>query len=377
VSIFAKAKIEQAFLKAGLYGFAASGKTVTSSLLLIGTILHCRKLCVPGSEKPAFFIDTEGGSDFMVPVFEHFGIGLYVTKTRAFADMIPACQEAAANGSGLIIDSVTHPWKEFMEAYKRRRKKSFISFEDWDYLKAEWGKFTTEFINSQVHAVLCGRAGFEYEDGVDEDTGKRTISKVGTKMKTEGEMAYEPSLLIELEVEQNINTRASWNTAIVRKDRWMILQSKRFEFVSREDDTLEEKLDRVWSAFSPHVVKLNLGGAHVSVDTSRHSDGGIPITGKPDYKRRAEEKEVVLEKVQNLFVKHGFSGQSKEGKQRVIELLKAHFGTDSWKQIEFHFPLEKCIEGWRALATELDGTDPLAEIPAPPEEDPTLAIPGA
>jgi hypothetical protein len=299
----------------------------------------------------------------MVPMFDHFGIELMSTKTRAFADMIPACKEAEESGSGLIIDSVTHPWREFMEAYKRRRKKSFISFEDWDYLKTEWGRFTTAFLNSSVHAVLCGRAGFEYEDGIDEDTGKRTITKVGTKMKTEGEMAYEPSLLIEMELEQDVASGRAWNTANVRKDRWMFLQNCRYQFECAPGESYDDKLARVWEAFKPHVSRLNLGAAHKSVDQSRNSDAAIPGSGKSEFKKRAEDKEVLLEKVQNLFVKHGFSGQSKEGKQRVIELLQKHFGTDSWKQVEYHYPLERIETCYRALATELDGTDPMAEIP--------------
>lgn len=367
-SLFQKARVDQAYLKAGIYGFAGSGKTVTGCLLLAGTILECRRRGLPGSDRPVFFIDTETGSDFMVPVFEELGIELQAAKTRAFADLIPACKEAAENGSGLIIDSVTHFWREFMEAYKRRRRKSFISFDDWDYLKTEWNKFTTEFLNCHVHAVLAGRAGFEYEDGVDEDTGKRTITKVGTKMKTEGEMAYEPSLLIEMEIEQDIHQGTSWNAATVRKDRWIYLQGRQFDFPSVPGEPVQDKVDRVWAAFSPHVLRLNLGGEHVGINTERSSVGSIPGSGKSDFKKRAEEKEVILEKVQNLFVKHGFSGQSKEGKQKVIELLTKHFNTDSWKQIEFHFNLEQCEAGWRSLATELDGTDPVADVPTGAQE---------
>jgi hypothetical protein len=333
---------------------------------MAGTIQECRRRGIPGHDKPVFFIDTETGSDFMVPLFEQLEIELMVAKTRAFADLLPAIKEAEANGCGIIIDSVTHFWREFMESYKRRRRKSFISFEDWDYLKEQWGYFTTAFSNSQLHAVLAGRAGFEYEDSIDEDTGKRQISKTGTKMKTEGEMAFEPSLLIEMEMMQDLQHGTWWNRANIRKDRWMFLHGRIFDFYSQPEEDVQDKVDRVWAAFSPHVMRLALGGVHVGVDSSRTSDRSIPGSGKSEFKKRAEEKEVVLEKVQNLFVKHGFSGQSKEGKQKVIELLQKHFGTDSWKQVEFHFSLEQCTDGWRKLATELDGTDPMAPVPENP-----------
>jgi hypothetical protein len=369
MSIFHRAAVEQAYLKAGFFGFAGSGKTVTACLTLAGTILHCRRLGHEQMKKPVFFIDTETGSDFMTPVFEELNIELYVAKTRAFADLVPAIEEAEKEGSAIIIDSVTHHWREFMDSYKRRHKKRFISFEDWDYLKEEWGKFTMAYSNSRVHAALCGRAGYEYEDLIDEDTGKRTIIKTGTKMKTEGEMAFEPSLLVEMTHEQDMTPGAAvptWNRAFVRKDRWMFLQGATLDFVSKPGEPVMDKVERVWAAFSPHVTRLNLGGEHRGVDTSRTSQSSIPPGGKSEYKRRAEEKEVLMEKIQNLFVTHGISGQSKDGKARIIELLKKHFDTDSWKAIEFHFNVDQVREGWRKLAAELDGTDPLAEVPVEP-----------
>src|SRR4051812_32554365 len=45
------------------------------------------------------------------------------------------------------------------------KKRSRLHFEDWGYLKSEWRKFTDRFVNSQLHIIVCGRAGFEYDYG--------------------------------------------------------------------------------------------------------------------------------------------------------------------------------------------------------------------
>ncbi len=370
-SLFHKAVVEQAYVKAGLYGFAASGKTVTACLATIGTVRECKRLKLDYADKPVFFVDTEGGSDFMVPLFEHFNIPLVVAKTRAFEDMQPALKEAYENGSAFILDSVTHPWLEFMQAYKRKKKRSFISFEDWAYLKERWGHFTTAFMNSPVHAFLLGRAGFEYEDTVDEETGKRGIAKTGTRMKTEGEMAFEPSLLIEMELEQDVLSGTSWNTATVRKDRWMDLQGKRFSFGNVANEGYDEKLEKVWAAFSPHIRRLNLGGAHFGVDTTRTSEDGIPASAKSAGRKHAEEKEILLEKIGVIFTEKGISGQSKEGKQQIVKDLQECFGTDSWKALEYHYGVDKLKNGYAMLHIKYRGSDPYAPIPDAPkaEED--------
>lgn len=353
MGIFKKAVIEQGFIKAGFYGLGGSGKTATACLTMIATILEARKRDMQYAAKPVFFIDTEGGSDFMVPLFAKFGIELFVAKTRAFTDLIPAHQEAEKEGSGIITDSVSHPWREFMDSYKRRKKRSFIAFEDWDYLKTEWGKFTTTYTNGSVHAILCGRGGYEYEDSVNDETGKREINKVGTKMKTEGEMAFEPSLLVEMVSEQDIHARTLARTAYVRKDRFMDIDGKEFSFPS-VDENYEQKLNRVWLAFKPHILKLNWGVKQGGVDTERTSDESIPASAKPEYKKRAEEKEIFLEKIQNLIQEH-VATKTNEGRKQMIDLLRENFGTDSWKQIEFNYSVEQVKDGYDKLHLKLNG----------------------
>src|SRR5262249_44004826 len=130
--LFKKAENSSSFLKLGMMGFAGSGKTYTATSIAIG--LHQ----LAGLQKPIFFLDTETGSDWVKPRIEAAGIELVSAKTRAFRHRLEAVQEAEANGSVLLVDSLTHFWVELTDAYMRAKKRSRLQFEDWALLKSEW-----------------------------------------------------------------------------------------------------------------------------------------------------------------------------------------------------------------------------------------------
>ena len=79
MSLLKEASAQMAYLKAGFYGIAGSGKTFTASLVAVGlsTLLK--------SDKPIAMADTETGSDFVRPrIFDPAGKKLFVSKTKAF-----------------------------------------------------------------------------------------------------------------------------------------------------------------------------------------------------------------------------------------------------------------------------------------------------
>ena len=55
------------------------------------------------------------------PRIETAGIELFTAKTRAFRDLLEAVPEAEANGSVLLVDSLTHFWVELTDAYMRAK----------------------------------------------------------------------------------------------------------------------------------------------------------------------------------------------------------------------------------------------------------------
>lgn len=341
MSLFKKAETTSAYLKAGIMGFAGSGKTYTATELAIGVVKTMKAKKLPGADKPVFFIDTETGSDWQQPRFDNAGIELQVMKSKSFADLAAAMKEAEENASVLIIDSITAFWTEFCETYQRvKKRKRGLEFQDWAYLKKEWrAKFTEPFVNSPLHIVLCGRAGFEYEHFTDE-AGKKQIEKSGVKMKAEGELGFEPSLLIFMEREQDLDRNKVIHVAHIYKDR------------RTDSKTLDGKTFKnpKFKDFTPHIEYLNLGGRQLGVDTSRSSASIIETEEARD--RTSLQRKIVIDEIQSLLVSH-FPGQSAAEKKSKVDLVRKHFNA-AWTEIETVMPLMDLRVGYDCLHRELE-----------------------
>lgn len=360
MSLFQPAESTSAYLKMGMLGFAGSGKTKTAGLTAIGLVKYMQKLGVDYAKKPVYFLDTEKGSDWLTPDFQGANIALATAKTRAFSDLLTAVPEAQHNGSVLIIDSISHFWKELCETYQTKKAEQFgrstyrLQFQDWGYLKSEWAKFTDMFVNSPLHIILAGRAGYEY-DYFEED-GKKELEKTGIKMKAEGEMGYEPDLLVHMERRQEIEGSSvvkTWRDASILKDRSTLLDGKTFKFESYLDSgehlPLETLVRQTWAAFSPHIKCLNLGGRQLGVDTSRTSDGLIKIDRK-DW--TAMQREIWNERVNNLLTLH-FT-QSSEDKKKKLTLIEDCFGA-TMTEIEKVMHPEDIAAGYELLHEKITG----------------------
>ncbi len=355
MSIFSDPTPANAYLKAGFLGFQGSGKTYTAVMLMIGLIEYLRKLGRPEAEKPVYFLDTETGFDYVKRHFDNHNIKTRVARTRAFADLKPAILEAEASGVGLIQDSASHYWTEFMESYMKKTNRKFIQFEDWRFLKKEWNNsFSTLYVNSKLHFIVCGRAGYEYDYHTDEESGKRELEKTGVKMKTESEFGYEPSLLVLME--RNVDTRTNdvHRAAHVIKERNSVIDGKTFQFAAPKDKDDGDTSVIVFNAFLPHIKLLNIGGEHIGVDASRNSESMIPgPEGKPEWQHRKEQIVIMLDEIGELVKKH-HGGMSEDAKKVRGDVLEKHFGTRSWKRIEtFDHDTIKKARG--SLWVELEG----------------------
>ena len=122
----------QGYLKAGFLGFGGGGKTYTAALLAIGT----RKFFQ--LDGPIAMFDSEGGSEYIAPLVQkETGQPIVGVKSRSLDDLIKVGREAEVGGvSVLIVDSMTHVWREVCAAYlkqvnegrKRRADRNRISF---------------------------------------------------------------------------------------------------------------------------------------------------------------------------------------------------------------------------------------------------------
>ena len=341
MTLFKKATNTQAYLKAGFMGFAGDGKTYTATELVIGLIELMRKRGLPQGDRPAMFLDTETGSDWVKPKFDAANIELHVAKTRAFVDLLIAIDEAEAAGSVLLIDSITHFWTVLCDEYAQRRgRKRGLEFSDWAWLKQEWRRFTDKFVNSKCHIILCGRAGFEY-DFFEDDAGKKQLEKTGIKMKAEGETGYEPSILILMEKHMDLDGKKVYRSATILKDR-----STRIDGLTFNNPTFKD--------FMPHVDFLNLGGAHVGIDTTRNNGELFADDGEPKWQKEKRQKEVALDEIAELLSKH-HPGTSADAKKTQGDLLEYAFNTRSWERIQT-FNFDVVSAGRNALWEKLEGT---------------------
>lgn len=340
LALLKEAESTTAYFKCGILGFQGSGKTYTASLLAIG-IGNAIK------NKTVAFVDTETGSDWLIPRLKAEGFKIYASKTRGFSDLIGVIEEAEKEGIGvLIVDSITHIWRDLCDAYdKKLNRKGRLQFQDWAILKGEWKEYTDLFINSNLHIIVCGRAGYEYDYDYNED-GTKDLIKTGTRMKVESEFGFEPSLVIEMErvtpskqIMDELNEiedpklkrkrkqtfkphiGSKWiHRAHILKDRADVMNGQSFD-----NPTFEN--------FQPHFDFLNIGGEHLGVDTTRTSEDRFDIEGKPEWKKEKIRKDIALEEIQATMIKL-WPSSSKEDKTAKANFLDVVFGTRSWTAVQ-------------------------------------------
>ncbi len=355
MSLFQPAQTTTAHLKAGFMGKQGAGKSATAALLAIGLVKFLRQLGIDYSEKPVAFFDTETGSDWLIPIFKEAGIALVVAKKRSFSDLIEAVKWSEQNACVLIIDSITHPWRELQESYLKAKKRSFLQIDDWAYLKGPqgWAQFSDLYINTKLHIIMCGRAGDDTEQYTDEN-GKRQFEKVGVKMKTETETGFEPSLLVLMERDMNLRTNQVAHAASVMKDRSMLLDGKDFTFHSHDNEGNRLPTDvmvrAVWVAFEPHIKMLNLGGSHLGVQSMGDSTHMIKAEKRDN---QHVQREICVDETKTLLELH-FPSQSADDKKKRLKLLLKHFDA-TWTEIEKVMPLIDLRTNYDALYQELEG----------------------
>ncbi len=336
-SLLKPATVEQSAAKVGIFGPQGSGKTTTAALIALGLskMYH--------NSAPVAFMDTENGSDYLVPVFEAEGVPLLNFKSRAFTDMKAEMKNAAQKGCcAYLVDSYTHPWAELQDSLKSRLGVKKLEFQHQDQLKTLWRDWTDLMLNSPLHVILSGRLGYVWDKEEDKDGRKQggELIKLGTKMKSESEAGYEPSLLIEMEGLQdsalrNRKSRTKKGTithyAYVLKDRWRTLNGRTFQWKDLNDYQVGDYKD-VFDAFLPHFSKLVIGQKQQAVNGTRTSEELFDGNGDSAYKERSRRVQIVLEEIEGTLVKlwPGQDAIAKKLKRMAIETL---FETRSWTAV--------------------------------------------
>ena len=305
------------YFKAAFEGFAGTGKTYTAAKIAIG--LHKRV----GSKKPVIIFDTEKAAKFLKSMFAAEGIEVLVRESRSLADLKETMTRMREGASDLlIIDSISHVWEDFLKSYAEKVRRTRLEFQDWGVIKPTWKtEFSDVFVRDPYHIIMTGRAGYEYENEINKETGKREIYKSGVKMKVEGETAYEPDLLVLMERMQEMDggsIKKVTRQGVVIKDRSTVIDGKVFENPDYKD-------------FAPAIdVMLE---APEKLETTAERDAGTLFRTEEEKYEWKQMKKRWLEEIENYLVSV-WPGQSADQKKLKIDAIKYAFDTMSWTVVE-------------------------------------------
>lgn len=332
MGILKEAVMEQGAAKMALFGPQGSGKTSDAVQIAIGLSLNHHK------NAPIAFFDTEKGSDFALALTGVEGVKMLRIKSRSFSDLLASVKEAETAGCcALIVDSMSHVWTEIMDAFCRARKIKRIEFQHWRELKAMWQQWTDAMLNSPLHMVICGRAGKTYEYQENEETGKQELITTGTKFKAEGEFGYEPDVLVELWAER-LDKKTGKHSQLVHKG--LVLKDRTWAVNGREfswkDKANYKKGDYklVFDCFAPYFNYLKIGGApSTAIHSERNSDAMFDRNGDSQWARDRQQKEVVLEEIQNT-IQLVWPGQDAGSKRIRILAMEAIWSVRAWSAVQ-------------------------------------------
>lgn len=348
-----KASNKIAFAKIGLYGEAGSGKTRTAAEIAVGLHKYAKL------NKPVGMFDTEPAASYIIPLFEKEGIEFLVyDESRALKDLMAFMREAEKECSIIIIDSITHVWRDAQDSYLKRMneaskkraeqqgwahkwKPSYqLEFHHWKPIKAAWQTFTDIYLSSKVHCILCGRAGAIYSYQKNDETGKMELITDGSKMATEKELGYEPSLLIEM-IKYRENG-AIINRALIEKDRTDTLNGKVIDMPDFEK-------------LKSHFEFLNIGGEHHGSMNTRDSSSMFDEQGNDTFSFERRQREIWCEEIQSILVKY-YPSTKAEDKKAKADLIEEIFETGSWTKVSSMDSL-KIKEGYFRIKEKLEPSE--------------------
>lgn len=324
------------YFKAAFEGFAGTGKTYTAALVAIG--LHKRI----GSKKPIVIFDTEKAAKFLKPLFAEAGIEVLVRESKSLADLKLTMQRMRTGISDiLLIDSITHVWENFLQAYQQKVKRTQLQFQDWGVIKPAWkSEFSDPFVNDPYHVIMCGRAGYEYDNEVNPDTGRREIYKSGVKMKVEGETAYEPDMLVLMERFEEIlgENKKVWRQATVLKDRSTILDGHTFQ-------------NPAYANFAPAIDTMLENPISRKATVLPEGDAGLLFRTEEEKGEWKRERDKWIEEIEGLLTRIA-PGATGKDKQLKLDLLDNVFSTTSMIAIAELKP-EQLKAGYVRIAQEV------------------------
>ena len=297
---FKKAERTQLYLKCALFGPSGSGKTMTALRMANGI---AGKMGVPYA-----FIDTEARSASKYA--DRFQFEVDDLEKKTVDNYIASMNEAAKMGYRvLIIDSLTHGWRELQEEVDLQKQYSSNKnqLSPWAKANPKQKRFIDTILNYPGHIIVTMRSKTEWVIGQDND-GKMKPEKLGLAPEQGKGIEYEFDLLIELDQK---------HVATVTKDRTGKFQD---EIIEKPGEEFGIALYE-WLAGNTPVEKNQskpLNSAAVSVNTK--TDKTADAT-KPALK---EQSGKIISEIGNIFndSKNGAAYFTEEEKEEARQIIR-------------------------------------------------------
>jgi len=199
---FVDAERTQLYLRCALFGPSGSGKTMTALRMAKGI---AEKIGVPVA-----VIDTEARS--ATKYADRFAFKVDNLEKKTIDHYLASMEEAKKAGyKVLVIDSLSHGWRELTEEVDRitQASNSKNSLLSWGKVGPKQKRFIDAILNYPGHIIVTMRSKTEWVIGTGEN-GKIAAEKLGLAPEQGKGIEYEFDLLLELK--QN-------HYATVTKDR--------------------------------------------------------------------------------------------------------------------------------------------------------------
>jgi hypothetical protein len=338
----------KSYLKMGLQGGTGTGKSTTAALELLGLSVTYH------GKAPVLVRDSEPGWHFLKPLFEAEGVALIIAPGRDFKGLQESLKRAVKEGCcGFCVDSLTHPWGELLERFADSTGR--VPFHKFNQIKPMWNDWTVDFLDAPLHAIACGRLGFDYEYEIAED-GKKELIKGDSKMKAGGgeSFGYEPHITCEMYRSQKREAGRLAGVeyiAQVLKDRSRALNGQEFTF---QDIRVYKPgmFKAVFEAFSPHMKALS---SITGVSLGKQNSAEIIPQGDADFHRKLKLKTAALEDWDGTM-ELCFPGQTANNKRARLIVGETITGVVSRTKFEAYSldQIQQCVGVLMALRQRLN-----------------------
>lgn len=309
---FAPLENTKPYLKLAFEGEPGTGKSMTAAMVAIGLHKQIK------STKPIVIFDTEKAAKFLIPLFNDAGVKAVVKESHSLADLRKAMELCVKGYSDiLLLDSITHIWLDFQEAYKRKLNRTKFRLNDWGQIKSDWNaNLSVPLVQLPLHMIVTGRVSDRMEE--EEVDGEQKLTKVGVKMQTEKNTAYEFDMIALMERHEKINAkkREVWRQATILKGRGGLMDGAVIKNPTYKD--FEKAIDSI----------LANGVQRTQVEM----DAAAIIQTEDNKREWMKRKDIALEKVEAYFTKV-WPGSSADVKATRVKASEYAFGTPSWTAI--------------------------------------------